>query len=170
MWFTGLSGSGKSTISRSVALRLQEFGVPVEVLDGDVVRKYLCPDLGYSRSDRYENLRRISYVAQLLAKHCIVVLVAAISPYREIREELRRNHSCFVEVFVNAPLEVCEARDVKGLYQRARLGLIAEFTGVSEPYEPPPNPEVECRTDLEEIEESCAKVLSVITAMLALGP
>jgi adenylylsulfate kinase len=166
VWFTGLSGSGKSTISRCVSLQLQDRGVPVEVLDADIVRKHLCPDLGYSRADRCENLRRISYVAQLLARHGTLVLVAAISPYRQIREELRRTHARFLEVFINASLEICEKRDVKGLYRRARAGLVLEFTGVSDVYEPPVNADVECRTDVETIEESSAKVVTAVIALL----
>jgi adenylylsulfate kinase len=167
VWLTGLSASGKSTISRAVERQLRQRGVSVEVLDADTVRKCLCPDLGYSHRDRCENLRRISYVAGLLARHGTVVLVAAISPYREIRGELRGNHPCFIEVFTNASLEVCEARDVKGVYKKARAGLIQHFTGISDTYEASLAPDVECRTDRETIEESCAKVMSAILASLA---
>lgn len=115
--------------------------------------------LGFSKEDRDENIRRIGFVAQLLTRHGVIVIVSAISPYREIRDEVRHKIGRFVEVYVNAPLAVCEQRDVKGLYKRARAGEIRNFTGIDNPYEPPLNPEVECRTDLETIEESAAKVL-----------
>jgi len=128
------------------------------VLDGDVVRTNLTKGLGFSKEDRDENIRRIGFVANLLTRHGVIVLVSAISPYREIREEVRGKIGAFVEVFVNAPLSVCEGRDVKGLYQKARSGEIKGFTGIDDPYEPPANPEVECRTDLEELEESVDKV------------
>lgn len=115
--------------------------------------------LGFSKEDRDENIRRIGFVAQLLTRHGVIVIVSAISPYREIRDEVRHKIGRFVEVYVNAPLAVCEQRDVKGLYKRARAGEIRNFTGIDDPYELPLNPEVECRTDLETIEESAAKVL-----------
>ncbi|MGH2415551.1 MAG: adenylyl-sulfate kinase, partial [Microcystaceae cyanobacterium] len=130
----------------------------VEVLDGDIVRQNLTKGLGFSKEDRDENIRRIGFVAHLLTRHGVIVLVSAISPYRAIREEVKERIGDFVEVFVNAPLTVCEKRDVKGLYQKARAGEIKGFTGIDDPYEPPFNPEVECRTDLEELEESVNKV------------
>lgn len=158
IWLTGLSGAGKTTITQALEKRLLEKGYGIEVLDGDVVRTNLTKGLGFSKADRDENIRRIGFVANLLTRHGVIVLVSAISPYREIREEVRGKIGAFVEVFVNAPLSVCEGRDVKGLYQKARSGEIKGFTGIDDPYEPPANPEVECRTDLEELEESVDKV------------
>lgn len=159
LWFTGLPGAGKTTLAQYVQKRLQGAGYGVELLDGDVVRQHLTKGLGFSKEDRDENIRRIGFVAQLLTRHGVIVIVSAISPYREIRDEVRHNIGRFVEVYVNAPLAVCEQRDVKGLYKRARAGEIRNFTGIDDPYEPPLNPEVECRTDLETVEESAAKVL-----------
>jgi adenylylsulfate kinase len=158
IWFTGLSGAGKTTITKALAEKLRAQNYPLEVLDGDIVRTNLTKGLGFSKEDRDENIRRIGFVANLLTRHGVMVLVSAISPYREIREEVRSKIGNFVEVFVNAPLNVCEERDVKGLYKKARSGEIKAFTGISDPYEPPLNPEVECRTDLETLEESLAKV------------
>jgi len=167
VWFTGLSGAGKSTIARGVARELWKHRPGVELLDGDIVRTKLCRDLRFSREDRCENLQRISFVAGLLARHEIIVLVAAISPYREIRDQIRRRHECFIEVFVNAPLEVCERRDPKGLYRKARAGLLQNFTGISDPYEHPVEPDVECRTDLESPAASCAKVVQAVEGILS---
>ncbi len=147
IWFTGLSGAGKSTLCRAVEQKLRARDVPVEVLDGDEVRRNLSKDLGFSRSDRIENLRRIHYVAQLLARNGITVLVAAIAPYNEIRDEIRQTSALpFLEVYVDAPLAVCEQRDPKGLYRKARQGLISEFTGISDPFEVPTAPDVTCYT------------------------
>jgi adenylylsulfate kinase len=160
IWFTGLSGAGKTTISKQVEAKLREQGYKLEVLDGDIVRTNLTKGLGFSKEDRDENIRRIGFVANLLTRNGVIVIVSAISPYRAIREEVREKIGNFVEVFVNAPLNVCEARDVKGLYKKARSGEIPMFTGVSDPYEAPLNPEIECRTDLEELEESVNKVLT----------
>ena len=160
LWFTGLSGAGKSTICDAVAAELKARGVALEVLDGDVVRTNLTKGLGFSKEDRDINVRRIGFVAGLLSKHGVAVLVAAISPYRAIRQEVReRMPERFVEVHVSAPLEACEARDVKGLYKKARTGEIPTFTGVSDPYEPPTNPEVTCPTHEESLEASVARVL-----------
>jgi adenylylsulfate kinase len=166
VWFTGLSGAGKTTLNRSLAYLLETQGHAVESLDGDAVRQHLCKGLGFSKADRDENIRRIGFVAELLTRHGVVVLVSAISPYREIRDEVRRKIGRFVEVYVNAPLEICEQRDRKGLYKRARAGEIRGFTGIDDPYEPPLNPEVECHTDLETIEESVAKAWCVVQAAL----
>ncbi|MDB9493116.1 adenylyl-sulfate kinase [Spirulina major CS-329] len=162
VWFTGLSGAGKTTISQVVAERLRSQGYKLEVLDGDIVRTNLTKGLGFSKEDRDENIRRIGFVSHLLTRNGVIVIVSAISPYRTIREEVRARVGSFVEVFVNAPLAVCEERDVKGLYKRARSGEIKQFTGISDPYEPPANPEIECRTDLEDLEESVETVLSVL--------
>jgi adenylylsulfate kinase len=160
VWFTGLSGAGKTTISRAVGNRLKSHGQKLEILDGDVIRLNLCKGLGFSKEDRDENIRRVGFVAALLTRNQVTVLVSAISPYREIRQEVRERIGNFVEVYVNAPLQVCEQRDVKGLYKKARAGEIKNFTGIDDPYEPPCNPDVECRTDLETVEESVSKVLT----------
>lgn len=162
IWFTGLSGAGKTTICRAVENELRAQGYPIEVLDGDVVRENLTKGLGFSKADRDTNIRRIGFVSHLLTRNGVIVLVSAISPYREVREEVRQTIGDFVEVFVNAPLEVCEERDVKGLYKRARAGEIKQFTGIDDPYEPPLNPEVECRTNEETLEESVGKVFSML--------
>ncbi len=166
VWFTGLSGAGKTTIAQAVYERLWAKGLKVEVLDGDVVRKQLSKDLGFSKEDRDENIRRIGFVAQLLNRNGVVVLVSAISPYRAIREEVRRSIGSFLEVYVNAPIEVCEQRDPKGHYHRARAGNLAHFTGLSDPYEAPSTPEVECRTDLESLSESVSLVMKAIEQRL----
>lgn len=165
LWFTGLSGAGKTTITQALEKKLKESGYGIEVLDGDVVRTNLTKGLGFSKADRDENIRRIGFVSNLLTRHGVIVLVSAISPYRDIREEVRQKIGNFVEIFVNAPLAVCEGRDVKGLYQKARQGEIKGFTGIDDPYEEPLNPEVECRTDLESLEESVAKVWTKLTEL-----
>jgi adenylyl-sulfate kinase len=162
IWLTGLPSAGKTTLSRSVAERLLDEGEAVEVLDGDLMRSQIGRDLGFSREDREQNLRRIGFVAELLARNGVTVVVAAISPYRALRAELREQLVPFVEVFVNAPLAVCEKRDVKGLYRRRRNNEITGLTGVDDVYEPPLTPDVECRTDLETVEESVGKILEAI--------
>lgn len=162
LWFTGLSGAGKTTLCCKVEEELRRRGYQLEVLDGDIVRQNLTKDLGFSKEDRDENIRRIGFVAHLLTRNNVVVLVSAISPYREAREEVGQRIGDFVEVYVNAPLQVCEGRDVKGLYKKARTGEIKHFTGISDPYEPPLNPTVECRTDIESLDESLFKVLQTL--------
>lgn len=162
VWFTGLSGAGKTTIRMIVEQALRAQGYKVEVLDGDIVRQNLTKGLGFSKADRDENIRRIGFVAHLLTRNDVIVLVSAISPYRDIREEVRSKIGNFVEVYVNAPIEVCEQRDVKGLYKKARAGEIKQFTGIDDPYEPPSRPEVECHTDRETPEESAAQVLATL--------
>jgi len=159
IWFTGLSGAGKTTITQALAKTLQDKDCKLEILDGDIVRQNLTKGLGFSKEDRDENIRRIGFVSHLLTRNGVIVLVSAISPYRAIREEVRQKIGDFLEVYVNAPLATCEERDVKGLYKRARAGEILGFTGIDDPYEPPANPEVECRTDQEELSESVGKVL-----------
>ncbi|MHC5611824.1 MAG: adenylyl-sulfate kinase [Nostoc sp.] len=159
VWFTGLSGAGKTTICQFVEKELRIQGYRVEVLDGDAVRQNLCKGLGFSQEDREENIRRIGFVAHLLARNNVIVLVSAISPYREIREEIRQSIPYFIEVYVNASLEVCEQRDVKGLYKKVRSGEIKHFTGIDDPYEIPLHPEVECKTNEESIAQSATKVL-----------
>ncbi|MDI9640321.1 adenylyl-sulfate kinase [Geitlerinema splendidum] len=163
LWFTGLSGAGKTTLSQAVAEVLRRNGYRIEVLDGDIVRKNLSKGLGFSKSDRDENIRRIGFVAHLLSRNGVIVLVSAISPYQTIRDEVRDRIGNFVEIYVNAPLDVCEARDVKGLYKRARAGEIQGFTGIDDPYEAPVKPEIECRTDRETVAESVAKILGKLT-------
>jgi len=165
VWLTGLSGAGKSTLASAVGAELAARRA-VEVLDGDEIRLYLSQGLGYSRADRDINVHRIAYVARMLAKHDVLVFVAAISPYRDTRAALAKlSHDAgheFVEVFVNAPLDTVESRDVKGLYAKARAGEIASFTGVSDPYEPPTAPAVEVRTDTESQSESAKKIIDVL--------
>jgi len=162
LWFTGLPCSGKSAIADRVAGLLREDGLKVERLDGDVVRQSLCRDLGFSRHDRDENIRRVSFVAKLLTRNGVAVLTSFISPYREIREEARQEIGDFIEVYVKCPLEVCMARDVKGMYQKAIKGEIKEFTGISDPYEEPLQPELILETDRESLEESARKVLAYL--------
>ncbi|MBW4464261.1 MAG: adenylyl-sulfate kinase [Pegethrix bostrychoides GSE-TBD4-15B] len=164
VWFTGLSGAGKTTITQAVAQTLREQGYGIEILDGDLIRENLTKGLGFSKADRDENIRRIGFVSQLLTRNGVIVLVSAISPYRAVREEVRQKIGSFVEVFVNAPLATCEERDVKGLYKKARSGEIKQFTGISDPYEPPLHPEVECRTDLETLDESVSQVFAALEA------
>jgi adenylylsulfate kinase len=165
IWFTGLSGSGKSTIAHVVEEALVDAGIPVEMLDGDIVRENLSKGLGFSKQDRDINIRRIAFVAHLLQRNGVFVITAAISPYRSIRDEARAMIKDFVEVFADAPLDVCEERDVKGLYAKARAGEIKEFTGIDDPYEPPANPEVVCRTDRESVEESAQKVVDKLVEL-----
>ena len=159
LWFTGLSGSGKTTISEIVEHELRERERPVEVLDGDIVRTNLSKGLTFSRDDRNVNVLRIGFVANLLTRNGVGVIVSAISPYKEARDQVRRRIVDFVEVFVDAPLEVCAERDVKGLYKKAFAGEIEQFTGVSDPYEPPNAPDLILKTEVETPEESARKVI-----------
>ena len=159
MWFTGLSGAGKTTISEIVEHELRERERRVEVLDGDIVRTNLSKGLGFGCEDRNVNVLRIGFVANLLARNGVAVIVSAISPYKEARDQVRRRIIDFVEVFVDAPLEVCAERDVKGLYAKAYSGEIPQFTGVSDPYEPPAAPDLVLKTDEEEPQESARKVI-----------
>jgi bifunctional enzyme CysN/CysC len=168
VWLTGLSSAGKSTISQALYEKLWARGYKVELLDGDIVRQHLSKDLGFSKHDRDENIRRIGFVAELLTRNGVIVLVSAISPYRSVREEVRARIGNFLEVYVNAPLETCEHRDVKGLYRRARAGELHHFTGLDDPYEPPLAPEIECHTDRETLAESTAKVLDTVDRWIAL--
>ena len=162
LWFTGMSGAGKSTISRLLELELRQFGARVEVLDGDVVRTHLSKGLGFSKEDRDENIRRIGFVCELLARNGVIAIAAAISPYREVRDEVRARIPNFVEVYVQCPVEVLAERDVKGLYRRAMAGEIAQFTGISDPYEPPLSPEVTVNSSQETPEESVAKIWATL--------
>ena len=164
LWFTGLSGAGKTTLTNALVPQLRARGFKIEVLDGDEVRTNLSKGLGFSKEDRDANIRRIGYVSRLLARNGVGVIAAAISPYREIRDEVRRlveaDGAAFVEVFVKASLEALVSRDVKGLYKKALAGDIKQFTGVSDPYEEPFEPELVVETDRETIEESAAKILA----------
>jgi adenylyl-sulfate kinase len=162
LWFTGMSGAGKSTISRALELRLRERGARVEVLDGDVVRTHLSKGLGFSKEDRDENIRRIGFVCELLSRNGVIAIAAAISPYRAVREEVRARIPNFVEVYVSCPVEVLAERDVKGLYKRALAGEIPHFTGISDPYEPPLNPEVTVNSSTESADESVAKIWATL--------
>jgi adenylylsulfate kinase len=163
LWFTGLSGAGKTTISEIVETELRGRGSRVEVLDGDVVRENLSKGLGFSKEDRDTNIRRIAFVADLLSRNGVPVITAAISPYRELRDEARElMGDRFIEVFVKASVEVCAERDVKGLYEKAFKGEIKEFTGVSDPYEPPLSPELTLDTEHDSAQEDAAKVLSLL--------
>lgn len=159
IWLTGLSGAGKTTIGNALCTELLARGYRVEVLDGDIIRTLFSNDLGFTKEDRDENVRRIGSLAGLLARNGVVVLVSAISPYRAAREEVRSRNPAFVEVYVNAPLHVCEQRDPKGLYKRARRGEIVGFTGIDSPYEPPLAPEVECLTDPESVQACTEKII-----------
>lgn len=159
VWLTGLPCSGKSSIAELVARQLRQRGRRVEVLDGDTVRTFLSAGLGFTKADRDTNVRRIGFVAELLARHGVVVLVAAISPYAQTRGEVRARIGRFVEVFVACPLWECERRDVKGQYAQARAGQLQSFTGVSDPYEPPSAPELVVNTAEQTPEESARRVL-----------
>jgi adenylylsulfate kinase len=163
LWFTGLSGAGKTTISGHLEQQLRERGSKLEILDGDIVRENLSKGLGFSKEDRDTNVRRIAFVADLLSRNGVPVITAAISPYKEIRDEARElMGDRFIEVFVKASVDTCADRDVKGLYAKAFSGEIKEFTGVSDPYEEPENPEVVCDTESESAEESAQKLLAYL--------
>jgi len=164
LWFTGLSGSGKTTIAIAVEKELKKRGYRVQRLDGDIIRQHLTSDLGFSKKDRDENIRRVSFVARLLTGHDIITLCCFISPYRQARQEARKLIGSFIEVYVNAPLEVCESRDVKGLYEKARRGEIDQFTGVSDPYEEPQAPEIELNTAADSVPESTAIIINYLEA------
>lgn len=171
LWFTGLSGAGKTTIADIVEHELREKFGKIEVLDGDIVRTNLSKGLTFSREDRNVNVLRIGFVANLLTRNGVGVIVSAISPYKEARDEVRRNiGEDFLEVFVDAPLEVCAERDVKGLYKKAFAGEIKEFTGVSDPYEAPVAPELHIRTDEEEPNESARRVVEKLEKLGYLWP
>ncbi len=169
VWLTGLSGAGKSTIARCIEASLKARNRQVEVLDGDLIRTWLSQGLGFSKKDRDINVRRVGFVANLLSRNGVIVIAATISPYQDIRDEIRAINKDFVEVHVNAPLEVCEARDVKGLYARARSGEIKGFTGIDDPYEVPVNPEVVCESGKETVEESADKVIRALEELGYLG-
>ena len=158
LWLTGLSGAGKSTLSELVMARLREGGARAELLDGDVVRARLSPGLGYSREDRDANVRRLGFISELLSRNGVIAVVAAISPYRATRDEVKSRIPDFVEIFVECPIEVLASRDVKGLYKRAMAGEVANFTGVSDPYEAPLDAAVVVHSDCESVDESVEKI------------
>ncbi len=161
LWFTGLSGAGKTTVADIVEHELRDRIGVVEVLDGDIVRTNLSKGLGFSREDRDTNVLRIGFVANLLTRNGVGVIVSAISPFKEVRDQVRREiGDGFVEIFVDCPVEVCAKRDVKGLYKKAYSGEIPQFTGVSDPYEPPTAPELTLRTNEEDPEDSAKKVIA----------
>jgi len=160
VWFTGLSGAGKTTLARGVEAILRDRGMKVELLDGDVIRQNLSKGLGFSKEDRDTNIKRIGFVCKLLTRNGVVAIASAISPYREVRDFVRQDIGSFVEIYVKCPLDVLVQRDVKGLYKKALNGEIPNFTGVSDPYEEPLNPEVIVDTSLETPEESIAKIMA----------
>lgn len=165
VWFTGLSGSGKSTLAHAVEEFLYRHGCRTFVLDGDNVRHGLCGDLGFSPKDRQENIRRVGEVAKLFMEAGVIVLIAFISPFRADRERVRSmvERGSFIEIYCNAPIEICESRDIKGIYKKARAGEIAEFTGISSPYEAPEIPELTVNTDAAELDACVQQVIKEIT-------
>jgi adenylyl-sulfate kinase len=165
LWFTGLSGSGKTTLAKLIVKDLNAHGRRVERLDGDVVRQSLTADLGFSKEDRDKNIQRVTFVAKLLSRNGVGVLASFISPYQATRDWVRSEVTNFIEVFVDCPLEECIRRDVKGLYAKALAGEIPIFTGVSDPYEPPLDPEISVNTAKESVEESCAKIIGYLEEM-----
>jgi adenylylsulfate kinase len=171
LWFTGLSGSGKTTITNVLVKELRSRGSRLEVLDGDIVRQNLSKGLGFSKEDRDTNIRRVAFVADLLSRNGVPVITAAISPYREIRDEARaKMDGRFIEAYVKASVEECERRDVKGLYAKARAGEIKEFTGISDPYEPPEHPELVIDTESQTPEESAAQILGYLEGLGLIPP
>ena len=162
VWFTGLPCSGKTTIADKVALNLKNRGLKVERLDGDIVRKGLTSDLGFSKEDRNKNIERVTFVAKLLTRNDVIVLATFISPYIQRRQQTREEIGEFVEVYVKASVEECIKRDVKGMYKKAMEGKIKNFTGVDDPYEEPPNPEIVLDTEVETVQESVEKVLNYL--------
>ena len=162
LWFTGLSGAGKSTLAQQVANYLRDHRCKCEVLDGDEVRTHLSKGLGFSKEDRDTNIRRIGYVCSLLARNGAIAISAAISPYKDVRGEVRSMHRHFVEVYVQCPLDALVERDVKGLYKKALAGEIKNFTGISDPYEAPDNPDILVNSASETVEESTEKILNYL--------
>jgi adenylyl-sulfate kinase len=162
LWFTGLSGAGKTTLAKPIEQELKRRGLKVERLDGDIVRQGLTRDLGFSKEDRDKNIERVTFVAKLLSRNGVAVLCSFISPYRAVRQTVREETTNFIEVFVEVPLEEAIKRDVKGMYLKAIAGEIANFTGISDPYEEPLHPEIRVPTHLETVEESVQRVLTYL--------
>ena len=165
IWLTGLSGAGKTTISTRLGEVMAERSVACERLDGDTLRQTLCKDLGFSTQDRWTNILRIGFVAKMLSRHGVCVIVSAISPYRAAREEVMATIPDFVEVYVKCPIAICEQRDVKGLYRKARNGMLERFTGIGDCYEEPHQPAIVCDTEIETVEESVDKIISGLLLM-----
>ncbi|WP_287128048.1 adenylyl-sulfate kinase [Candidatus Cyanaurora vandensis] len=170
IWLTGLSGAGKSTIAEELEPRLRRMGLELEPLDGDVIRTNLSQGLTFSRTDRDVNVRRIGFVCELLTRHGVIVITSAISPYRAVRTELKERIGNFIEVYVSCPIEECINRDVKGLYKRAIAGEIPQFTGISDPYEEPLNPDIVCHTHLETLDESVSKIVDYLVIKGYIAP
>jgi adenylyl-sulfate kinase len=170
IWFTGLSGAGKSTVSDIIESRLRQGGAKVEVLDGDVVRTNLSKGLGFSKEDRDTNIRRIGFVCEMLSRNGVIAIAAAISPYKDIRDEIRSKIDYFVEVHAHCPLDTLVERDVKGLYKKALAGEIKEFTGVSDPYEAPENPEVVFDSSKETPQQSADRIWAKLVESGLLTP
>ncbi len=162
LWLTGLSGAGKTTVAVALEDELHDRGLLIERLDGDTVREGLTRDLGFSKEDRDKNIERVSFVARLLSRNRVGVVASFISPYQEARDKVRQLTTNFIEVYVNAPLEVCASRDVKGLYAKAFAGEIQGFTGVNDPYEAPENPEIVLHTDRETLQQSVNKIIDYL--------
>ncbi|MFH1841404.1 MAG: adenylyl-sulfate kinase [Candidatus Nealsonbacteria bacterium] len=162
LWFTGLPQSGKSTIADRIYQALKEKGLELERLDGDIVRQSFTKDLGFSKEDRDENIRRVGFLSKILSKHGVGVIASFIAPYKAQREGVRKEAENFVEVYCKCPLEVCEKRDTRGFYKKARNGEIENFTGVSDPYEEPENPEITVETDKENIEQCIEKIINFL--------
>lgn len=165
IWLTGLSGAGKTTIAKEIEKQLKERNIYVQILDGDIVREGLTSDLGFSKEDRNKNIERVTFVAKLLTKHDVITLCSFISPYQNARNKTKNEINKvgdFIEVFVDCPLEVCEKRDVKGLYKKARSGEIKNFTGISDPYEVPNNYDLRLDTNKETIQESSQKIINYL--------
>lgn len=162
LWLTGYSGSGKTSISYGISEKLAEMNIPFEILDGDLIRESLSKGLGYSKEDRCENIKRIGFVAELLSRNGILVIVSAISPFKSARQKVREKIKNFIEIYVNCSLEECESRDPKGLYKKARAGLLSNFTGYDSPYEAPENPEIVCYTEKENLEDSVNKIMTYL--------
>ena len=159
IWLTGYSGAGKTTLANCVKNILTHQGHSCELLDGDVIRQHLSRGLGFSKEDRCENIQRIGFVAELLSRHGVIVFVSAISPYKSARDEVRNRIPHYIEVYIKCSIEECERRDVKGLYKKAKTGELNFFTGISDPYEEPDNPEIVCNTEFETVEESTKKII-----------
>ena len=166
IWFTGLPSSGKSTIAALLAKRLKKHKIPIEILDGDVIRKYLWSNLGFTKKDRIINLKRTVFLAKLLTRNGIFTIVSFVSPYRSVRLYARRQLKCFIEVYIKCPIEICIKRDVKGLYKKALKGELSNFTGVSHPYEEPEKPEITIETNKLIPEESVKKITEFLKRRL----